>query len=449
MFERRIFSISRGWSWLVFAWFVAGNWPDSQGHAEAAKRPNIVLILADDLGYGDLACQGATDVATPHLDRLAATGVRLTDCYSNGCVCTPTRAALLTGRYQQRLGMEWVLVHEDKAPGLPTDEVTVARLLKDVGYATGIFGKWHLGFQPEFGPNAHGFDEFFGILGGNVDMYSHREIRGEDDLFENGRPIRTEGYLTDLITDRAVRFVERHRDEPFFLYVPFNAVHWPFQKPNDPGDVRDRETWFQGTRKDFCSMVESLDGSVGKILAALDQADLTDDTLVIFTSDNGGERLSNMGPLFHRKATLWEGGLRVPGIVRWPRRLPAAKVSRQPAISMDFAATILGAAGVSPASDKPLDGVDLLPLLAEDSPPLERALFWRVRHADRRQSAIRLGRWKFVHDAGIDMLFDLEADIGERRDVGFEHPERLADLARRLEEWELEMNKERPRFTVR
>ena len=407
----------------------------SAAEAQTPRPPNVVVILVDDMGYGDIGSYGVTDIRTPHLDRLAREGVRFTDFYANGPVCTPTRAALMTGRYQQRVGLEWALLPADRDAGLPATEPTLPRLLRDRGYRTGMFGKWHLGFRPDVGPNAHGFEEFFGLLSGNVDMYSHRYRTGAPDLWENDRPVERKGYLTDLLTDRAVGFIEQNAGSPFFLYVAYNAVHWPFQVPGRPGDVRNEATWFDGTRADYARMTESMDAGVGRILAVLDRLKLASNTLVIFTNDNGGERLSRNAPFFHHKATLWEGGIRVPCLVRWPGRIAAGAVSKQVSATFDLTPTILAATGTPGPTSRPPDGVDLLPLIAGAS-PVERALFWRIDRADRRQRAARAGRWKYVRDGAIELLFDLEADPGERENLGAREPAHLAELRGRLTKWE-------------
>jgi arylsulfatase A-like enzyme len=417
--------------------------------AARPERPSIVLILADDLGYGDLGCYGAPDIRTPHLDRLARDGVRLTQGYANGPVCTPTRAALMTGRWQQRVGLEWALFANQKELGLPVDEPSLARMLKESGYATGLFGKWHLGGIPDLSPNAHGFDAFFGLLGGNVDMYSHRIRNGAPDLWEDGRAIESAGYLTDLITDRAIAFIERQRERPFFAYVAYNAVHWPFQAPGRPDDVRTPETWESGTRADYAGMTESMDAGIGRILAALERQGLASSTLVVFTSDNGGERLSRMAPLFNRKHSLWEGGVRVPCILRWPGRLPRNRTVEQPVISMDLTASILAAAGARPPAGRTLDGMDVLPILAGHAAPAERTFFWRVDRKERRQKAVRKGRWKYVLDAESELLFDVVADPAEREDLAYGYPAVLAELRGLLKAWEDEMAKEKPRFVVK
>jgi arylsulfatase A-like enzyme len=446
--------------WRIVAVVLAGTlllWPgDPQNRSRGlvrpnlwVARPNVVLILLDDLGYGDLGCFGARDVRTPHIDRLAREGVRLTDGYAAGPVCTPTRAALMTGRYPQRAGLEWAIAPGDRRPGLPASEISVARMLKECGYATALFGKWHLGYDPAFGPQAHGFDEFFGFLSADIDYYSHKEITGDPDLYEGTGPVERTGYMTDLITARASAYIGRHAAGPFFLYVAYNAVHWPFQPPDRPADVRDAATWYQGTRQDYIQMLECVDVGVGKILAALDRHGLADRTLVVLTTDNGGEWLSRVGPLFGRKGTLWEGGIRVPCLVRWPGRLPAGTTSADPTITMDLTATILAVAGARAPRGRALDGHDLLPVLRRERPPRTRPLCWRIVRPDRPQWAVRKGRWKYLWDGGFELLFDLDTDPGERRDLGARHPEVVADLRAELDRWEADLARSRPAFRLR
>lgn len=419
------------------------------GARAADSRPNVVFILSDDLGYGDLGCYGSPEIRTPVLDQMSRDGVRLLHCYSNGPVCTPTRAALMTGRYQQRVGLEWAIGPGVKDPGLMTKEVALPRMLKEAGYATGLIGKWHLGYQPQFSPNAHGFDFFFGIKSGNVDHYSHRENNNEADLFLNDQPIERTGYMTDLITEEAIGFIDRHSARPFFLYVPFNTVHWPFQPPNQPDSVRTPETWLSGTHDDYVKMVEHMDQAIGKILQSLDEHGLRDNTLVIFTSDNGGERHSRMAPLSQGKGTLWEGGIRVPGIVRWPAQFKGNQESSQPVITMDFTASILAAAEVSPPKNRKLDGVNLLPILAAQHSPVERTLFWRIDRADRKQQAVRQGKWKYLGDGANDLLFDLEQDVGEKQNLAATHADLLAQLKKLSADWNDEMDAEHPMFSVK
>jgi len=410
--------------------------------AQAAQRPNVILILTDDMGYADLGCYGAKDISTPNIDSLARDGVRLTDCYSNGPVCTPTRCGLMTGRYQQRFGLEWALGPGQKGYGLEPHNPTIARLLKDAGYRTAMYGKWHLGYEPEYGPNRHGFEEFSGLLSGNVDHYSHKEINGEDDWYENTVPVKIEGYSTELIRDRAVQFLEKQSAAaPFFLYLPFNAVHWPFQAPSRPTDVKQRPTWYEGTRQyDYKPMLEAVDAAVGAVLRTLEMKGFARNTLVIFTNDNGGERLSDNKPFFHHKATLWEGGIRVPGILRWPAVLPAGNVNAQATMSMDLTAIIASACGVSTAG---MDGRNLLPVLKGDVSVQPRTLFWRIFRADRRHRAARKGNWKWHGGGEFEQLYDLSKDPGERRNVAWRNPEVTKEISSAYAAWE-EMLKKNP-----
>jgi arylsulfatase A-like enzyme len=417
--------------------------------AAQTRRPNFVFILVDDMGYGDLSSYGAPDIRTPHIDRLAREGVKLTDCYSNGPVCTPTRAAFITGRYQQRVGLEWAIIAGDKKSGLPVSETSIARMLKNKGYATALIGKWHLGSKPEFMPVAHGFDEFFGITGGNVDLYSHKNRLGEHDLIEQEKESSVEGYLTDHLAKRSVEFIRRKKDQPFFLYLAFNAVHWPFQPPGRPDLVRGPQNWIEGDRAIYKAMMENVDAAVGSVLKTLDEQGLAGDTMVIFTSDNGGERLSRIEPFFNTKGTLWEGGIRTPGLIRYPAALPKGKVSNQPAITMDWTATMLAAAGVQP--ERPLDGIDLLPILQGKQAGPERALCWRIDRDGYRQKAIRAGKWKLVlQAASVDvLLFDLERDPSERLNLFYQHQDIAQSLRAKLNDWEKEMNAHKPMFVVK
>jgi arylsulfatase A-like enzyme len=432
--------------------------------ALAQRPPNVVLVMMDDLGYGDIGSYGAADVRTPNIDRLAREGVRFTDAYANGAVCTPTRAALITGRYQQRVGLEWFLTvaPADRELGLPATETSLPALLRKNGYATALYGKWHIGFKPEFGPNAHGFDEFYGFLSGAHSYYtSHANVRGigdgPPDFFENTTPVEATGYLTDEISRRAVGFINRNADKPFFIEVAYNAVHWPFEPPGLPragtaAGARKRlrqapEDSLPATRADYVRMLESADAGIGQILAALDRRGLTGNTLVIFTNDNGGEWLSRNAPFFHRKGTLWEGGIRVPLIMRWPRELPRGKVSRQAAITVDVTASILAAAGVrAPASYRP-DGIDLLPMLRGTAPVTDRQLFWRANRPDRQQRAVRSGKWKLLVDGSQLMLFDLSLDPGERTDLAARRPDLVVKLNRQLADWETNVDRSRASST--
>lgn len=441
------------WQVLILAALILGASAESQ----AQSPPNIVLIMMDDIGYGDLGSYGALDVRTPHIDRLAREGVRLTEAYANGPVCTPTRAALITGRYQQRVGLEGMLTisPEDRELGLPAVGASLPALLRTNGYATGLFGKWHLGWKPEFGPAAHGFDEFYGFLSGAHSYYTNQvDIfgvgAGFPDLFENTTPVEATGYLTDEITRRAVDFISRHGDGPFFIEVAYNAVHWPFEPPDQPPDEAGRraagmlrqmpDDSVPATRQDYVRMLERADHGVGEILAVLDQRGITNNTLVIFTNDNGGEWLSRNAPLFHRKGTLWEGGIRVPLILRWPGQLPSAAVSAQVAITMDITASILAAAGTHTPPGYHPDGIDILPILRGNAPLVERRLFWRWVRPDRQQRAARFGDWKLLVDGNHLLLFDLGNDPGERADLAARHPDLVVRLKRLLTDWEADVD---------
>ncbi len=424
----------------------------------AAQPPNIVFILADDFGYGDLGCMGCTDIATPNIDRLAAEGVKFTDFYANAPVCTPTRTGFMTGRWQQRCGIEfafgyqveqfrrvkgeWVPEPDIHGLGLPLGETTIAQRLKTANYATGAFGKWHLGFKDEYNPTKRGFDEYFGELLGHADYYKHTYYDGTYALRDGMEPVKREGYFTDLINDRAVKFIREHKSGPFFLYVPHLAVHSPFEAPDAPETpMVTKESMLKGSRAIYKAMVERMDKGVGMILAELDTQLITKNTLVVFSSDNGGERFSRNLPLFHHKATLWEGGIRVPCLMRWPGKLPKGKVTSQMAITMDLHATFLAAAGVTEPAPKPLDGINLLPLITGDSKPVERTFYWRIDRSNRKQHAIRQGPWKYLNDGNtMDLLFNLDDDISERTDLGFQHPDILADLKAKLKAWEAEID---------
>jgi arylsulfatase A-like enzyme len=413
-------------------------------------KPNVVLIITDDVGYGDIGSYGAPDVKTPHIDRLAREGVRLTDFYA-APQCTPTRAALISGRYQQRVRLERALatVGPSLEHGLPATGRSLPQLVKNNGYATALVGKWHLGYKPEFSPNAHGFDYFFGFLSGYIDFYHHvRGGDGREDLYENSTPIKESGYMTDLITARAVKFIGEQAARPFFLEVAYNAAHWPFQIPGretraaDHGRFQSPADATPATRKDYVAMLEHADAGVGEIMQALARAGIGDNTLVIFTNDNGGEWLSRNAPLFHRKDTLWEGGIRVPTIFRWPARLPKGRTSAQAGITMDLSASILAATGTPVPDDARLEGIDLLPVLAGASPVVERTLFWRIDVPLRQQRAVRRGEWKLLIDGDDLLLYNLKQDIGERRDLAAERPDLVAALRPLIAKWEADVDAE-------
>ncbi len=423
-------------------------------HAQPAApaRPNIVLIITDDVGYGDIGSYGAPDIKTPNIDSLAKAGVRFTDFYANGSSCTPTRAGLISGRYQQRFALERPMAHAataDGTLGLPATGHSLPQLLRNHGYATGLIGKWHLGYLPQFSPKAHGFDSFFGFKSGYIDYYQHTDSGGQPDLFEDDQPATINGYMTDLITDRSVKFINDHAKAPFFLEVAYNAAHWPYQVPDHPsiaiGNSRHIVAHDEnpGTRADYVKIMERADQGVGQILAALDRHGLSSNTLVVFTNDNGGEWLSRNAPLFHRKFSLYEGGIRVPAIMRWPGRIPAGVVSSQVGITMDLSATFLAAAAAPVPEGAKLDGINLLPLLAAGAKPVSRTLFWRVAFAGLNQRAIRDGNWKLLMEGGARlMLFDVAKDLGEREDRAASNTAVVRRLHQQLLAWEKDVDGE-------
>ena len=440
----------------VFALLIAALSVAAPAVAQAPPRPNIVLIITDDVGYGDIGSYGAPDIRTPNIDRLAREGVRLTDFYANGSTCSPTRAALMSGRYPQRAAIESPL----PSPGPPAAERglaatghTLPRLVKNQGYATALIGKWHLGYSTDQSPNAHGFDYFFGFKSGFIDYYQHTGGDGRPDLFENETPITRAGYMTDLITARTVTFIEDNAQRPFFIDVSYNAGHWPYQRPDAPstapGNARHVQPHEDGasTRADYVAMMERADRGVGEILQALERHNLAGNTLVIFTNDNGGEWLSRNAPLFHRKQTLWEGGIRVPAIVRWPGRIPAGRVSGQVGATIDLSATIAAAAGAALPPEAGFEGMDLLPILEGTAPERERTMFWR-NPAPRPQRAVRRGDWKLIVDGAVVMLFDVRTDVGERSDLAGQRQDIARQLRPLITAWEADVDQDAKRLTA-
>lgn len=425
-------------------------------HSQARSRPNILFILADDLGYGDLSCYGRPDYQTPHLDRLAAQGVRFINAYSASPLCTPTRCAFITGRYpaRTRVGLEEPL-HEKRAMGeraltvgLPGEHPTVASLLKGSGYQTALVGKWHLGYLPNFSPIKSGFEEFYGIMSGAADFFTHKDMQGEPDFYEGEVPVERIGYMTELLTRRAVDFISRRRgrpaERPFYLSLHYTAPHWPWEGPHDrPPDPELRgPVAFRagGSLKTYAAMMKSLDDGIGQVLKALSRAGLARDTLVVFTSDNGGERFSYNWPFAGEKGALWEGGIRVPAIVRWPAVLPAGRLSQQHLITMDWTATLLAAGKAQADPAYPLDGINLLntgtfdprPQTSEISHLTSRMFFWR--HSN--QSAVLKGSWKYLHDGTNEYLFNLDVDQRERNNFRIQNPAMFEQLKKDFAAWE-------------
>lgn len=409
-----------------------------------SSRPNVVFILADDLGWGDLSCYGRPDYRTPNLDLLASQGMRFTDAYSASAVCTPTRCGFITGRYPARLkiGLIEPLPSTNHQVGLDPQIPTIASLLKTSGYETALIGKWHLGFRPEWGPNAHGFDEFFGVLAGAADYHLHKNGLGEPDLYENLTPVERSGYLTDLLTARAVDYIKRRRSKPFYLSLHYTAPHWPWQDRKGGEQVAFTNKTIEpvtmgggGSLKLYAEMMRILDDGVGQVMRALKSAGIEKNTLVIFTSDNGGERFSYEWPFSGAKGELLEGGIRVPAIVRWPGVVAGKSVTNQMAISMDWTATILAAAETTAAKDYPLDGISLLPIVKGASPVHDRTFFWRIYDQD----AVRKGNWKYFRDGTQRRLFDLSFDNHEQADFSSKNPETFKQLAAEFEQWDRQM----------
>jgi len=401
------------------------------------RRANFIIVLADDLGYGDLGCYGGKDIRTPSLDAMAAAGLRFTDFHSNAPICSPTRAALLTGRYQQRMGIDRIVTRSPQSPkGLPESEITFAQVLKSAGYATGLVGKWHLGFGETFSPMSRGFDEFRGFLGGQIDYHSHVDPGGQPDWWAGGKATREQGYLTDLITSHAVGFIERHRAEPFCLYVAHGAPHAPYQGPNDKAeaDVGKPGTEF-GPRQDraaaYVEMVESLDAGVGRVLKALKNLKLDENTFVFFCSDNGQAGVGSPGPLRGRKGMLFEGGIRVPGIAYWPGSIRPGQTT-QAAMTMDLLPTMASLAAAELPKGVKIDGVDLSPLLLKGADLPARTLFWRHRGG---QWAVRKGPWK-IWNLRQPWLFNLADDIGEKKNIASQHGPLLRELVAEYRAWE-------------
>jgi arylsulfatase A-like enzyme len=392
----------------------------------ASSRPNILFILADDLGYADLSCYGRRDFTTPNIDRIAAEGVRFTQAYANSAVCTASRVALITGRYQYRLAVGLEEPLSTRAPrnvGLPPDHPTLPSLLKKAGYQSALIGKWHLGRLPDFGPLQSGYDYFYGFRSGAVDYFTHKSgpaTTDTDDLWEDDVKIRQTGYLTDLLGVRAVDLVETYAGtgQPFLISLHFSAPHWPWEAPGDEAESRRLGNLFHydgGTQRTYQRMIQQMDLQIGRVLQALDATGAGQNTIVVFTSDNGGERYSDTWPFTGRKTELLEGGLRIPAVIRWRRRVPCGTVCEQVTIGMDWFPTLLAAAGLAPDPDFPSDGVDLLPALTEAAAPVPRKLFWRYKYND--QQAARIGDWKYLKILDNTFLFDVAQDPMERANL--------------------------------
>ena len=410
-----------------------------------ANKPNVVLIMADDLGYGDLGCYNGW-IKTPHIDSIARQGILFTDYHSNGSSCSPTRAALMTGRYQQRAGIPSVIAADLKHPahygGLQLHETTIAECFKRQKYASAIFGKWHLGYYPKYNPTHQGFDRFVGYVSGNIDFRSHVDQAGVFDWWHNLTPSTEKGYSTHLITSHAVEFIRNSKQGPFFLYVPHEAPHYPYQGPKDAAHrtvngVFNNKGIRTDSKEAYREMVEEMDKGVGAILTALTDEGILHNTIVIFCSDNGATTLGSNGLLRGYKGTNFEGGHRVPCVVQWTNRLESGKQSAQLLASMDLLPSLFGLASLKLPGNVRLDGLDLSNQVLNTQKPIERTLIWNG-------VAIRRGRWKYMAaQKGLpaDSLFDLDSDLSESINKIEQHPSVANAFRVELARWKTEMEK--------
>ncbi len=428
------------------------------------RKPNVIVILLDDMGSHDLGCQGATDVKTPNIDSLAAGGARFTNWYSNAPMCAPARATLMTGRYPLRCGMP------RNGMSLPVREQTIPALLKPTGYTTGLVGKWHLGSTPETAPNSRGFDYFYGFHSGCVDFYSHRYYWGEPrvvnyhDLWRNRTEIFEDGqYLTERLTQEAVGFIQANRSQPFFLYLAYNAVHYPMHAPRK---YVERFPGLEPERRMYAAMLAAADDGVGEVLRTLDRGGIRDNTLVIFSADNGATTEARAGlsqqaatagrnaPYRGFKFSLFDGGMHVPAVFHWPGVIQPGQVIRETAMTADLLPTICTAAGVPLPAGRTIDGRDALPLMTAGAKSQHPDVFW---DSDKQQ-AVRRGRWKLVINGAVydgtpegrkplggdDAMFlsDLEEDPGETRNLRRKHPELVDELATAISRWQEAVTKD-------
>lgn len=451
--------------------FSANTYKSPSNSGNDIKQPNIIVILADDLGYGDLGGYFGGKAKTPNINRLAQQGMLFTDFHSNGPVSSPTRASLLTGRYPQRLGIEQALSTDWEDKGIASDknkdEKTMAEYLKEGGYRTAIFGKWHLGKDSSANPVHHGFDEFRGLTCGSGDYFSKMDRNGYPDWWHNDKRSFQEGYATKVITDNSIRFIESNTGNPFFLYVAYSAIHFPWQTSEDYNleTIREGEDYTSvnpgpksklGPHKPaevptvLIKMIEELDDGVGKIMKAVSDEKLDNNTLVFFTSDNGGylhyggntwPQVGSNGPLKGQKGQLYEGGHRVPAVAWCPSLIPALSVCDELVMTFDLLPTFLDILEISfPPKKKSnaFDGVSFLPLLRGGNLAKERTLFWRMSS----QKAVRDGGWKLVirDQDNLPELYNLKQDIGEQNNLASQHPEKVFQLKAKLEAWERDVN---------
>jgi arylsulfatase A-like enzyme len=416
---------------LGIALNAAGN-PKST--VQNPKSPNIIIFLADDMGYGDSSINGGW-IKTPQMEKLAAEGLRFTDFHASAAVCSPTRAGLLTGRYQQRAGIPNVILAAERFPshfaGLQQCENTLPKMLGQAGYATALFGKWHLGYYPEYNPMHHGFDVFRGYLSGNVDYHTHQDNQGRDDWWDGLKKKPEKGYTTALITKHTVDFIKQNRNKPFFIYVAQEAVHEPWQGPGDPPQRDSNGKKLKAPRRSikdsYRDMMTEMDKSLGRIRDTLRETGLAENTIIFFFSDNGATKEGSNAPLRGFKGDMHEGGHREPAIAWWPGHIKPG-ISHDLAISIDLMPTILDLAGIAAPADRPLDGVSLKNLLLENTPLGVRKLYWNGL-------AMRDGPWKLIMEQGRPQLYNLDNDLAETNDISEEHPARVRTMVADLDAW--------------
>ena len=415
--------------------------------ANAADRPNFVFLMADDMGYADVSSFGRRDYRTPNIDRLATEGMKLTHAYANSAVCTATRVGLVTGRYQYRVevGLYEPLGNGARV-GLPAGHPTIASTLKSAGYGTALIGKWHVGDVPQFGPTKYGYDHFWGFAHGALDYFTHRvgEPNSEPGLWDGEVKTEEHGYLTDLIAQKTIDHIRDYssRKQPFFLSVHFNAPHWPWEGPEDEAAANKggMSTFEAGNIATYGAMVRQLDTAIGKITRELERNSFSKNTVVVFTSDNGGERFSDTWPFTGRKTELLEGGLRVPGIVRWPGQIKAGSVSEQVCMSMDWMPTFVAMAGGKIDPAYPSDGMDLTAALTRGASPVSRKVYWRYRSNSQR--AMRDGTMKWLRINDNEFLFDVVTDPLERANLRRKQPETFERMAKEYATWDATMLRE-------
>lgn len=425
--------------YFVCALLLAGCLLFAQQLRAQKEKPNIIYIMTDDMGYGDLSAYGQKTYSTPNLDKLASQGMKFLQAYAAAPVCTPTRVGFMTGRFPARtpVGLKEPLtpLKKDSAYGLTLDYPSIATLLRSSGYETVLIGKWHLGFRPEHAPTRNGYDYFFGIHSGAADYISHKGDGRRPDLYENEKPVAIPGYLTHIFTEKAISFLKQEHTKPFFLTLNYNAPHWPWQGPTDKPYEDTVDFRKGGSPQVYAAMMKSLDDGIGIIMKTLEDQNLASKTIVIFTNDNGGERYSDNGGLSHAKGTLYEGGIKVPAFVRWPGKIKAGSTTSQAAITMDWTATILAAAGAKADPAFALDGMDLMPICREKKKTVERTFYWRTFQRTKH-NAIRDGNWKYLKVEDGEFLFNLATDPGEKNNLAKVQPVIFNRLKMKYAAWE-------------